>query len=174
MFRVHRVTNDPCYFGNDGTGRFDVPGSDIGVCYTALRDEAAFLEVFGRTLPVLREELQKRRIAQLTLMDDVQLADLTSNQIIGRFGLTLEMSAGSDYSRPQQWSAALHDAGFGGVLYKTRHVPGANLESIAIFGKTKAPNTILEVLDTRAIGPDILNRMQRNFGFPAPLPSKPL
>ncbi len=118
--------------------------------------------------------MQKRRIAELALTDDVQLADLTSNQIIGRFGVTLEMSAGSSYESPQIWAAAFYDAGFGGVVYKARHVPGANLESVALFGKTDTSESNLEILDVRAIGPDILDRMKRNYGFPEPLPSKPL
>lgn len=122
VYRVHRVVNDPVYFSNDGTGRFDLREDGVGTCYPAYRDETAFLEVFARTRPVLREELQKRRIAELALTDDVQLADLTSNQIIGRFGVTLEMSAGSSYESPQIWAAAFYDAGFGGVVYKARHV----------------------------------------------------
>lgn len=174
LYRVHRVTNDPVYFGNDGGNRFDLVGSDIGTCYLGVRDETAFIEVFARTRPVVREELQKRRIAELTLTSDVRLADMTSNQAIGRFGVTLEMSAGGDYRRPQEWAAALYDAGFGGILYKARHVPGADLDSIALFDKVGATHSLLEVLEERAIGPDILDRMRRNFGFPDPLPSKPL
>jgi hypothetical protein len=174
VYRVHRASREPYYFGNDGSGRFDLVGGDQGVCYTALRDEAAFLEVFARSQPVLREQIRARRISEMMLKGDVQLADMTSGQIIGRYGLTLEVSAGSDYEVTQAWASSLFSAGFGGVLYKARHVPGATLESIAFFGKAGVDESVLEVQETRAIGPDILDRMRRNYGFPDPLPSSSL
>lgn len=174
LYRVHRASREPYYFGNDGSGRFDIVGAPVGVCYTAFRDETAFLEVFARSLPVMRDQLQARRISELMLKGDVQLADMTSGQIVGRYGLTLEISAASDYTRTHQWSAALHAAGFGGILYKARHVPGATLESVALFGKVGIDDSLLDVEETRAIGPDILDRMRRNYGFPDPLPSTPL
>lgn len=174
LYRVHRVSREPYYFGNDGSGRFDIVDGDVGVCYAGLRDETAFLEVFARTQPVMQDQLQARRISEMMLKGDVRLADLTSNQIVGRYGLTLEISAASDYTRTHEWSAALHEAGFGGVLYKARHVPGATLESVALFGKVGIDESQLDVEETRAIGPDILDRMRRNYGFPDPLPSRPL
>lgn len=159
LYRVHREIHDGAYFGDDGTSRFDLVGLDVGVCYLGLRDETAFLEVFGRQRPITTSQVAERRVTEFSLSGEVVLADLTSNLVVGRFGLTLEVSAGGDYSGPQEWSRALHAAGFDGLLYKARHAPGAELESVALFGKPGIDDSQLTTNEVTAIGRGLLDRM---------------
>jgi|tagenome__1003787_1003787.scaffolds.fasta_scaffold19731580_1 hypothetical protein len=174
LYRVHRASHEAAFFGDDGLSRFDMVGSGVGVCYLGLRDETAFLEVFGRQQPITTQLVAERRVSELALSGDVILADLTNNQVVGKFGLTLEVSAGGDYAGPQAWSRALHTAGFGGLLYKARHAPGAELESVALFGKPGVDDSLMVENEVRAIGRDLLDRMKLNYGFPDPVPSRPL
>ncbi len=175
LFRVHRSAHEPVFYGNDGTGRFDPMGlEDVGVCYLGLRDETAFLEVFGRQRPLTTEQVSQRRITELVLKRDVILADVTSARIVGQFGLTLEISASPDYEAPQHWSRAFLESGFDGVHYKARHSPGADHESIALFGKSGVDYSELEIQESAGIGRGLIDRMRVNYGFPEPIPSTPL
>lgn len=94
--------------------------------------------------------------------------------MVGEFGLTLEISAGGDYTGPQEWSRALHAAGFDGLLYKARHAPGGEHESVALFGKPGVDDSRLALNEVSAIGRGLLDRMRVNYGFPEPIPSAPL
>jgi hypothetical protein len=174
LYRVHRRSNEAPFFGDDGLSRFDIVESGVGVCYLGLRDETAFLEVFGRQRPITTQQVAERRVTELALWGDVTLADLTNKQVVGRFGLTLEVSAGGDYAGPQAWSRALYAAGFGGLLYKARHAPDAELDSVALFGKPGVDHSLMVENEVRAIGRDLLDRMRLNYGFPDPVPSRPL
>jgi hypothetical protein len=174
LYRVHRAIHNGAFFGEDGTSRFDLVGVEVGVCYLGLRDETAFLEVFGRQRPITAAQVAERRVSEFALSGDAVLADLTSDLVVGQFGLTLEISAGGDYSGPQKWSRALHDAGFDGLHYKARHAPGGEHESVALFGKPGMDESRLVLNEVSAIGRGLLDRMRVNYGFPEPVPAAPI
>jgi hypothetical protein len=82
-------------------------------------------------------DLYERALSVLRFPEDAVVADVTSRTVLGRFGLTGEISAGgpSVYPVTQAWAAALHAAGFDGIAYHVRHDPSGELLGVAIFGE---------------------------------------
>lgn len=140
LARIHRQEFGSMYFGTDQDGRWNPPeaGSDWGTCYLSTDQIGAALEVFGRFSVLPQSEIDRRVLATVYLGSDVRLADMTHASVVGRFGLTAEISAGAastSYDCAQQWAARLREAGFGGVYYGARHDPTLGSRSIALFGK---------------------------------------
>jgi hypothetical protein len=80
LFRAHRRANAPWWFSSDGTGRFDLIGSQ-GTCYLADSPEAALRESLGRVVRagiVDVAELADRVISNVAVTKSKTLADTTS------------------------------------------------------------------------------------------------
>lgn len=143
LTRIHRQEFGSVFFGTDQDGRWNPPESDSdwGTCYLSTHPVGAALEVFGRLRKLPQREIDRRVMATIYLASDVRLADMTDASVVGRFGLTAEVSAGAAdtaYSRTQQWGLRLREAGFGGVHYAARHDPTLGSRSIALFGKASS------------------------------------
>jgi hypothetical protein len=99
-------------------GRFDLLEPD-GTCYLAGDPLAALLELIGPELEsgvVSADFLRERRMRELRLPEEIEVADLTSRKASG-FGVTAEIGTIVPYAVPQAWAARLRAAGSAGLLY---------------------------------------------------------
>jgi hypothetical protein len=159
LSRVHRAEYGPVHFATDGDGRFDPPQPDLGwgTCYFSTHPRGAFVEVFGRAPTIVQSDIDDRVMTSLYLPSDLRLANFTHSSIVGRFGITNELSTGSPaptYPAAQQWAATLQRLGFSGIYYISRHDVEVVTRSVALFGKTSADDSDFsyesEPLDTVA------------------------
>jgi hypothetical protein len=117
-------------------GRFDVP-VPAGTCYFANRPLVAALERVGRFTaqhkPVPADLVDGRSV---TTIDTVSLPGKAVNLLAKRaathFGITGELFTMSDYSVPQAWADAIHQAGHQALVYTPRFSPHGR--AIAVFG----------------------------------------
>lgn len=127
------VRSDPWWFASvprdpADSGRFDLP-APMGTCYTATRAVGAVLEALRMHLTNLpRAELALRRRAEILAPDDApRAAKLTAQTVVGAYGTTASLWAGSDRALGQRWAAALRRDGwwavYGGIAQETH--PGA-------------------------------------------------
>ena len=79
------------------------------------------------------EYLDARRIFGWELAAALPVANLVSRRAVG-FDVTNELSTMTPYGIPQAWARALHEAGHGGIRYRTRFDTGATARGIAHFG----------------------------------------
>ena len=135
LYRVHKMEDEPEWFGSSGAHRWDPPPAAVdlfGTCYLGTAALTSLMETFGELPIVTQETVDARNIATLEVSSDGRLADLTTNAIIGSWSLDRRISTGDDYAVSRRWAAAFQSAGFGGVLYESRHHIGG--DSIALFG----------------------------------------
>ncbi len=171
LWRIHRAQRAPAFYGSGSDGRFNPPAgvTSFGTCYTAADFAGAFVEVFGRSPLISTTDLYERAFSVLRFPDDAVFADVTSRTVLGRFGLTSEISAGGPgvYPVTQAWAAALHAAGFDGVAYHVRHDPAGELFGYAAFGEPGEQDKPLHVVGTEAIDPhdEELATMAAWFGY---------
>lgn len=137
----------------------------------------AALEVFGRLSYLPQREIDDRVLATMFMESDLRLADMTHPSVVGRFGLTAEVSTGEEtatYPRTQLWALRLREAGFSGVHYAARHDPSLGSRSIAIFGKatgsagpTQPWSEWLEesTAATTPILHDVIDELRDTYGF---------
>jgi len=116
-------------------GRFGLQ-EPHGTCYFAESPQGAWLEVFRTTMVALRD-LRRRSLCVAIPPQPLMLADLTSRLARG-FGITGDIHTCGDFTVSQQWAAALHVEGFGGVVGKIRHDPALEQASVALFGEAGA------------------------------------
>lgn len=136
IYRIHANEKHPIWLGNEGLGRFDPPESCrqlYGACYFGLDLLTSFIEVFGRMRCVSESEVNRRSLSAIQPTLTLTIADTTDRTILGKFGLTAEISASSDYKESQHLSCQLFRAGFDGIKYRVRHDPRGELEAIAPF-----------------------------------------
>ena len=95
IYRIHRDGHSPWWFSRDGSQRFDLP-TPYGTCYVADQPMGAFLETLTRFVVVPVAEVAARRLATLTLTDDLRLADCHAPAAAG-YGVTATTSAGYPY-----------------------------------------------------------------------------
>ena len=134
LFRVIREGYGPWWFGSTLEGRFDLPEPE-GTCYFAGDPLAALLELIGPELEsgvVSADFLKERRMRELRVPEEIEVADLTSRKASG-FGVTGEIGTIVPYALPQAWAARLRAAGSGGLTYWLRHDPSRG-EGFALFG----------------------------------------
>ncbi len=138
LFRIHRQANGAAWFSSDGSGRFDPPAAykgSFGTCYLGLTAIASYLETLGRFRAVTTETILDRTLSVLHVVRDIEVADLGSRPILGRFGVTAEHATGSNYELSQELAADLRAAGIDGVFYPIRHDPAVALHAVALFGE---------------------------------------
>jgi hypothetical protein len=164
LFRIHQTRHDPIHFASDKQGRFnlrDLRGT--GTCYMSPSRLGAYVEAFGR-LGTLRDSyIEERSLSELTLSRPVRLADITDRQVLGRYGLAGDISAGTDYEPSQRLASQLYDLGFDGVYYAARHDPAFIERSVAIFGS--AADEKLFITSTNPIPDSLILEGTRQFGL---------
>jgi len=141
---------DVLYFGGSGLGRFDLLGGReddpkaVGICYLGTTAIACFLEKFGDLRVIPPSEVAANVLATIHVAREVKLADMCHGRVLGGFGLTAEIWTSGTYLRPQEWARALHQAGFGGIVYGTRHDPAGQLRAVAVFGSRSANPLVVD------------------------------
>ncbi len=181
LCRIHRSCHGALWYATtpdpgDG-GRFDLPKQEgIGTCYLAVTDVAKFPEKFGRFSVITEENVDEHELSRLTPTTSLRLADLTDKTVLGEFGITGDIWAGTDYSPSQALAERLREAGFEGVYYATRHDPQLTERSLAVFGSAGAPEshgTERFRIDTASIPEELVRRVEDEFHLQV-LPSQPL
>jgi hypothetical protein len=116
--------------------RFDLPIPD-GTCYLGLTMEAAIRERGGKRMLTLghvnNEFVTAMNLTQLKLPTPVKAAATASPNAV-KFGCNRELSTVPDYSLAQEWAAAFHRAGFGGIAYPSRFTSVPEANALAFFG----------------------------------------
>lgn len=111
LSRIHRHTHATVYFSTDRSGRFDPPveeaGWGPGTCRRIPGEPSPRCSAGSR--PSRRGCSTSGVLASAYLPSDVRLADFTHPQVLGRYGLTGAVSAGTDavYPVTQAWVARL-------------------------------------------------------------------
>lgn len=136
LFRLStRPATEP-FFAKSGAYRFDDPSgiggsANFGVLYVAQDPETAFCESVihdnalysGGSFQVSAAILNGRSLVcfQRPAKPVLRLADLTGSGLKA-LGLNNDISSGEDYLKPQQWSAAIHNAApaLDGIRYVSR------------------------------------------------------
>jgi hypothetical protein len=135
LFRAHASDLGPWWFGNDGSGRFDV-ATPRGTCYLALDPLSALRErlgpVLGGSQAVPESLLEESVVSRLRLPVGRAVAD-AQDRGAAAFGVTREIESTVPYAVPQAWARAFDEAGFGGVRYGPRFTPGDS-SALALFG----------------------------------------
>jgi RES domain-containing protein len=168
LWRVHLERHSTVHFAADQGGRFNPssPQTGFGTWYLSSHPNGAVAEVFGRLRMITRAQLDERVLAEVWLPSDVRLADLTHPSVVGRYGITNELSMGGEsvYPVAQRWATALWQAGFSGVLYAGRFDVTLQTRSIALFGKAEDEAQFEE---TTRIGPlhEIAEEMVALYGY---------
>lgn len=171
LFRIHRAANDPVYFSNSGLGRFDLLGiAGSGTCYLSPSPIGAYLETFGRIGTIAWSDVEQRRLSELTLARALRLGDLTNRTILGRYGITGDLSVGADYSPSQDLARQLYDLGFDGIYYTIRHDPAFIERAVAVFGGSGEQK--LFVASTAPIPDAVIGQGARDYALLV-LPSPP-
>jgi hypothetical protein len=166
LYRIHREVKDPVEFTSHTGGRFNLRTvAGVGTCYMASSPLGAYIEVFGRFGTFGYQDLAERSMSELALSRPVRLADLTSREILGRYGIAGEMSAGTDYVPCQQLASALYDNGFDGIFYTARHDPSFAERSVAVFGGSGEVK--LFATDTYAIPEELVREAEMYFALRA-------
>ncbi|CAN5294796.1 hypothetical protein BH20ACT8_BH20ACT8_06380 [soil metagenome] len=108
----------------------------MGTCYLAADPLSALLEVLAGAAETTAAFLDARQVHRIDELR-ARLADATHRAATG-FGVTRELSSITPYDLPQQWAAALRDAGFDGVRYMLRFDPSPCGLAVAVFGRAVA------------------------------------
>jgi hypothetical protein len=132
VFRVSRRAHGLWWFSSRGAGRFDL-AHPMGTCYLAADPLSSLLEVLAGAAETTAAFLDARQVHRLDGMHSL-LADATNRAATG-FGVTRELSSITPNDLPQQWAAALHEAGFDGVRYMLRFDPSPRGLAVAVFGR---------------------------------------
>jgi len=136
MFRLSRFPDTEPFFATKAQYRFDDPAgassaASFGVLYVGESPETAFCEsiIHGNSLfeagayRVSNAGLAARSLVVFKhpTKSALNLADLTGDGLKA-IGLNNDISAGSEYSIPQQWAAAIHKVhpGLDGIRYVSR------------------------------------------------------
>jgi hypothetical protein len=166
-FRIHKIDNDPIFFGKTADNRFDDPQSEFGVLYLGEDASCAFIEVFGHATGikfVTSQELGQRALARIAAQKPLSLVDLTANGL-AQLGADARLCDG-DYRVSQRWSRGFwsHPSGPDGILYRSRHDPAKTCAALIdrIIGQVHAATTSpLLSPENEALLSDILD----HYGF---------
>lgn len=164
LYRLHRSINDPVHYCSDGSGRFDLTTvDDLGTCYTSPSPLGAYIETFGRFGTISESDIADRCMSELVLTRPLKLADITDRSVLGTYGLSGDLSVGTDYQPSQAVAASLYAAGFDGVYYTARHDPAFQERSVAVFGGSG--DTKLFVSASHDIPEDLIEQGVRQFSL---------
>lgn len=136
LWRAHGPSRSPWWFSSDLSCRFDLPAPD-GTCYLATSPDVAVRERFGARLVragfLAAAEVEGFVVSDLRVPQGVRVADVAT-PAAAALGVTGELSTVVPYALPQQWAAALHAVGLGGVRYAARFTPSPRPAALALFG----------------------------------------
>lgn len=141
LFRVHHRSRGVWWFASpreEGGGRFDLR-RPCGTLNVAACAETAARESLGRLLVgagVVPQSAVEDRTVSALVVPQLRLADLTAGSA-AQFGLVPgDVSAPQEfgYGLTQQWAEAMADAGFRGILARSRFGAGQNPQCIFVFG----------------------------------------
>lgn len=142
LFRIYALAYEPEFWGRTGKYRFDAPGKDYGVLYTADTFDGAFIETFGRvaTKLVTVDDFASCGVAIVELRRALRLVDLAGSGL-SRLRLDTRICLG-ERELAQQWSYALwaHPSQPDGIWYAARHDAGQR--SVALFERCSAFVTV--------------------------------
>lgn len=135
LYRIHRLADDPAFWGRTGRNRFDAPAAEFGVLYAAQHFNGAFIETFGDVTPhrVSVNDLAARGVAVAVTRRVLRLVDLAGPGL-AQLGLDARIATG-DHALAQEWSKALwaHKARADGIWYVARH--DGDERSVALFDR---------------------------------------
>lgn len=132
-------------------GRFDLPAPD-GTCYFGNRPPVAALERIGRFTaqhkPVPADLVQGRVVTTINAADlPARAANLVAKRAATHFGVTGELFTMPDYTVPQAWADAIHQAGHTALLYTPRFSPqGRGIAVFGAHGPQPGPTTTMQPL----------------------------
>ena len=173
IIRIHLSAKDPLHFSGTDLGRFDPPVSarqEYGTCYFSESSLGAYLEVFGRTVPIRESWVHERVLTEVHTLVPLKVADLTHPMMAGRVGAIPELSVGPSYVEAQALSSVLREDGFDGIRYMARHDPTGLSRSVAIFSDA---SSAIEVVKTVPIPGHVIAAAESEFGLFV-LPDVPL
>jgi hypothetical protein len=163
LTRVHRIAEDPAFWGKTRANRFDAPRDEFGVLYASEDEHGAFIETYGDTgtRVVTTTSLGLRGWARVTPNRDLRLVDL-SGAGLAHIGADERLCSG-EHEIAQQWSLALwlHPAAIDGLYYRARHDPSRM--SVALFDRAAVAVAITRnggLLEGRALLASILDTYQ--------------
>jgi hypothetical protein len=151
IYRIFRTTRGWDYFGTGKSERFDDPARKYGVLYAAIRPDAAFAEVFLRTLSpmiVAERDLVDRSLVTIVTRP-LRCVDLLSEGL-RKISCDNRVSTEQPYNTTGLWSRAFfeHPAKPDGIIYRSRHNP--DLRCLALFDrcrpKLRPKNAVIEEL----------------------------
>lgn len=143
LFRVHRATCGPVWFGREGLSRFDDPQRSYGVLYAGEDLPVAYLECVrlhaapGHAAPVgpMLSWLWCRAWSVLLPTRSLHLVDLAGQQAALRIPGEVMSGPEEGYIQSQSWSRCFfeHPGHVDGILYRARH--DLSRRSVALFGR---------------------------------------
>lgn len=148
LFRHHRKTLSPLYFGKKGDYRFDDPccpdPGAFGVLYAGEDPECCLVESIPphSGIPAVSGAfLDERAIARMELQIALRFVDLVSPGGLSSIGADNRLADGN-YRVAQKWSAALknHPCKPDGIRYRSRHAP--ERVAYAIYERTDTVFTV--------------------------------
>ena len=124
VHRVHWTMADPLSFSVGRANRFDAPGGEFGVLYTAAEIDGAFVEtVLRRNGRLIRRDVVGQRSwVRLELTGPLRVARLHGEGLLWH-GQDATISTSSDYGLARALSLALfnHAEAPDGIAYRSKH-----------------------------------------------------
>jgi len=139
LYRIHRTVHYWRHFGKNASERFDDPMKQYGVLYVSTQTEAAFAEVFLRTLSLMvvdEVDLRSRSLASFAA-NSLRCVDLTGSGL-RKLSCDNRISTEKPYTTVGLWSRALytHPQRPDGIIYRSRHNP--RFRCLALFDRCVA------------------------------------
>lgn len=138
LWRIFQNRYDnPLFFGQQATQRFDDPSHTFGICYCARDEHGAVVETFGHSAGVnlvTQKALDARSLLKISLERTLEVVDLTGPGL-KVIGADSRLTSGGDYGTSQRWSLALHEHPWevDGILYRARNDP--DRLSVAVYSR---------------------------------------
>jgi hypothetical protein len=152
-WRLHRREFPPEFYFRGPYRFMPARAASVGVFHLATTVDDALAEAVEPGTVVSSAYFEDRILSELDL-SGIEFANLQSRFSLS-FGMSPEISVSPDYSWGQEWASALADAGFGGVAFPSRRVPGSTL--VAVFGE-EGPAGNLRIISQLTITSDDLQR----------------
>jgi len=170
LYRIHRAENGTWFFDTSPDGRFNPTATaGRGACYWSTTPLGAFVESYRTPTTIAREDIDARRIATISLLAPLTVADLTQRSALSA-GVTAALTSGGDY-QPAQTLADTLQGQTDGILYHASHDLAGQLTSVALFGPAGAPDeqTIaslgLPEPEVAELDPQLLADAEEAFGY---------
>jgi hypothetical protein len=138
IYRIFKSTRDWDYFGTGKSERFDDPAQEYGVLYAAIHPDAAFAEVFLRTLSLMvvtERDLIDRSLVTIVTRP-LKCVDLLSEGL-RKISCDNRISTEKPHKTTGFWSRALfeHPDKPDGIIYRSRLNP--NLHCLALYDRCR-------------------------------------